>query len=342
MRYNFLKKTAIWVLISFLVFPANRLEAASPIPISAPSAILLDGQNHRVLFSKTPHQKRAPASTTKILTAILAVEHLNLNQVITIPAFAESIEPSKIHLRKGERYYVRDLVEATLISSANDAAEVLGWAVAGSQSKFSTMMTQKAHAIGAKRSRFVRGSGLPAKGQYSTAYDMALIVRYAQRYPFIVKTLKTKKTSISSLGGRKIYLKNHNKMLWRDSREVIGKTGWTRKARHCFVGQIQSQGRKVFVALMGSQRLWRDLKALVDYQFGKKMSRVRENQKIWAAGDIKKIQAALRKSGYNPGEIDGKFGPRTVGAVEQFQKAHGLRVDGIVGKNTWSTLQRYM
>ena len=224
------------------------------LPITAPSAVLLDGTTQRLFFAKTPYMRRAPASTTKILTAIVAVELLPLDQVVTIPPFVGSIEPSKIYLRPGEHYRVRDLVRATLISSANDAAEVLGFAAAGSRANFARHMNKKARSIGCRRSHFMNPSGLPARDQYSTAYDMALIMKEAQRHSFLVDTMKTKTRTIESLRGRRIPLRNHNKMLWRGHSEVIGKTGYTIKARHCFVGHIEAFNKTVY--LFGQKRLF--------------------------------------------------------------------------------------
>ena len=329
------------LLIFHLVLAPVPAQAALYIPITAPSVILIDSVTHQVLYAKTPHLKRAPASTAKILTAIVALENLPLDRVVSIPAFAEQTEPSKIHARQGERYYVRDLIRATLISSANDAAEVLGVAAGGSRAGFSSMMNQKARSIGAKRSHFVRASGLPAKNQYSTAYDMALIMQYAGRYPFLVSTLRTKQTVIQSLDGRRIFLKNHNKMLWRGHREVIGKTGWTRQARHCFVGEI-GFNHKVFIAMLGSHRLWRDLKTIVDYHFGKSISPVRQNRKLWGRRESASIQVALQRAGFNPGPVDGSFGPQTVTAIQRFQASHGLPADGVAGPQTWKALRRYL
>ncbi len=341
-----MKKTACFLISLFYVFTfigefSTVHAAPSALPISASSAILLDPLTKKAIFSKTPHRKRAPASTTKVLTSILAVENLKMNHVVTIPSFVNQIEPSKIYLRPGEKYYVRDLVRATLINSANDAAEVLAYAVAGSRSKFSAKMNRKVKQIGGRRSNFVRASGLPAKGQYSTTYDLALIMHYADRYPFIAKTLKTKRRTIRSLSGRKIYLKNHNKMLWRDSREVIGKTGWTRRAKHCFVGHIKVYGRSVYVAIMGSRSLWNDLKKLVDFQFGSSYRKVKTNSRLWSITQTERIQKGLKRAGYSPGTIDGMFGPKTVNAVERFQKAKGLGVDGIVGKQTWARIKAF-
>lgn len=320
---------------------AGEVYAASGIPISAPSAVILDQATNRMLFAKTPYLRRSPASTTKLLTAIVVLNHLDLDHVVSIPAFAESIEPSKANLKQGERYSVKDLIRAMLISSANDAAEVLAVETAGSQGSFAKLMNDKAKKIGCRRSHFVHASGLPAKRQYSTAYDLALIMKTAQRSSFIVKTLRTKSAVIYSEAGRKIYLKNHNKLLWKDNRDIVGKTGWTKKARHCFVGRVQSQGKRVVISMLGSHRLWKDLKTLVDYQFGVTIYRIEKNRKIWSLADTRRIQSALKRSGFSPGPIDGKFGAKTVSAVERFQASRGLKVDGIVGPKTWRLLKRY-
>lgn len=333
-----MKKTAIFGLlflqIALLLYPCAPVQAAAFVPITAPSAILIDNSSHRVVYSKTPHMKRAPASTTKVLTAIIVVEHLDLNRVVTVPSFVTAIEPSKCYLKPGERYRIRDLIKATLISSANDASETLAYAAAGSRWEFSKLMNKKVRQIGARHSNFVRASGLPAKNQYSTAYDLALIMREAGRYPFLVETLKIKQCSIYSLSGRKIHLKNHNKMLWRDSREILGKTGWTRSARHCFVGRIKASGKSMFVAMLGSRSLWKDLKKLVDSQFGRSISSFPKKEKIQSNYETKKIQIALKRKGYFRGPVTGHYGPLTRAAVKRFQSAQGLHADGIAGNST--------
>jgi len=261
------------------VEPASSY-AAVGLPITASSAVLIDQSSNRILFSKTPNLRRPPASTTKLLTSLVVIRAMDLNKIVTIPASVEKVQPSKIHLRRGERYRVRELLRALLINSANDAAEALALATAGSRPAFAALMNRRARAIGCRGSHFVNPSGLPAKAQYSTASDMALIMREVQKYPFLVQTLATRTLTIKSTRGRKIYLRNHNKMLFRGYREVVGKTGWTRAARYCFVGQINAMNRKVFVAMLGSHRLWKDLMTLVSYQFGTFFSRSRPDRKI--------------------------------------------------------------
>lgn len=283
-----MRKKIIAIVMAFFhlglyVSPPELALASHSISINAASAILMDNQTGKILYSKTPNIKLAPASTIKILSAIVIIERLSLSHVVRVPSFAYSIEPCEIDLRGGERFYVRDLLKAMLISSANDAAEVLGYAAGcGSRQNFASLMNAKARSIGCKRSHFSKASGLPAVGQYSTAYDMALIMREAHRYPFIINALKTKTCSISSLEGRKVVLKNHNKLLFHGYDEVVGKTGWTRKAKHCFVGHMECGERKLVVSLFGScnrERLWEDLKSLYHHQKFEKRSVASRNTK---------------------------------------------------------------
>lgn len=335
------KSFPLFLIISYGIavsLPPRTAYAAVSLPITAQSAVLLDHNSQQLFYSKQQHLKRAPASTTKVLTAIVAMDNLALNDIIRIPKFAESIEPSKAYLKEGEKYYVRDLLKLILVNSANDAAETLAHAAAGSRGAFSEKMNAKARAIGCLNSQFIRASGLPAANQYSTSYDLAVITRHAQNYPFIVEAMKIKTGAVLSVSGRKIFLRNHNKMLWRDKREVVGKTGWTRKAKHCFAGHIRVMNRTVSVAMMGSRSMWKDLKILVDYQFGKSLTSVKSNRKLWSREETRRIQTALKKRGFNPGSIDGKFGHGTVKAVTAFQKSQGLNADGVVTRETFNLL----
>jgi D-alanyl-D-alanine carboxypeptidase (penicillin-binding protein 5/6) len=341
------------LLALFLVFgltaqtlPPPPVAEAAWVPISAPTALLLDNGTNRILYAKTPHLRRPPASTTKLLTALVALRLKSPDFVVKIHHAATKIPPSKIYVKTGERYYLRDLLDALLMNSANDVASAIAIATAGSTAAFAREMNATARALGCQESNFVNPSGLPDKRQYSTAYDMALIMREAQRYPVIVQALKTRTKMIRTLGGRRISLRNHNKMLWRDPREVLGKTGWTRSARHCFVGQISVNGKKVFVAMLGSHRLWKDLQTLVNSQFGVPWakSQISKRRAATAAAreNTKRIQLALKNAGFYRGKLDGQSGPMTKRAIRSFQKRHKLRADGVAGPKTWNVLKRYL
>lgn len=335
----------VWVVL-LAEFPAPGEAWPLPIsgggpPITAPSALLIDARTQKVIYAKAPYLRRVPASTTKVMMALVVLEKMPLDRVIRIPRWAGSIQPSKIYLRPGERYRVRDLIHATLISSANDAAEVLAMAAAGSRAQFAQWMNAKARAIGCRDTHFTNASGLPVGRQYSTAYDLTLIMKNARKSSFIVDSMGRRYHTIHSLNGRKIFLKNHNRLLWKTESDIIGKTGWTRKGKACFVGRIQWKGREVLVSLLGSHRLWHDLHVLLNYQFGLAFFKIQKNRKKWSATETREIQQALSRAGYSPGERDGRWGPKTLRAVREFQKKNGLQPDGMVGPETCKRLTRY-
>ncbi|MDD5217612.1 MAG: peptidoglycan-binding protein [Candidatus Omnitrophica bacterium] len=335
--------TLILCLVVLVVQPPEAARAQPAPFITAPSAVLFDYNTNQIIYSKTPNLKRAPASTVKLLTAMVVMDHRSLGDVVRIPKGVERIEPSKINLRSGERYSVRDLIRATLMNSANDAAESLAIAVGGSRWQFAKLMNAKARSIGCTHSHFVMASGLPASNQYSTAYDMALIMKEIQNYPFLVETLKIRGMSIKSMSGRSIYLKSHNRMLWRDPREVVGKTGWTRAARYCFVGHARVASRMVVVAMLGSNHLWTDLKKLIDFSFGGVVYyTASQTRKVVSDRRVRRLQMALRKAGFNPGAVDGRYGRQTRRAVKRFQRANGLPTTGYAGTLTWKKLERYL
>ncbi|MFH1359690.1 MAG: D-alanyl-D-alanine carboxypeptidase family protein [Candidatus Omnitrophota bacterium] len=255
---------------AFTVF-SNNIEAAkgksagySP---SAQSVIFSDSTKVKRLYGKNVDEKVLPASTTKVMTALLVLEHLSLDKIVTIGEKPPKAQPSKILLKPGERYRVADLLLAAVMSSANDASIALAEAVAGSEWKFVQMMNQRAKELGCKNTKFANASGLPTKeSQYTTAYDMYVIFLQALKHNFFKKALKHKTTTIRSREGRRITLKSHNKILfmkWR--RKLYGKTGYTRKAGSCFVGYIQKGRSTLVIAIFNcaSGRRWQDIKYIV-------------------------------------------------------------------------------
>jgi D-alanyl-D-alanine carboxypeptidase (penicillin-binding protein 5/6) len=330
------------VLISSLFSPS--LAEAGSLTLLAPSAVLLDGRSQQIIYARAPHAKRAPASTTKLVTVMVALDHLSLDNIVQIPAGVQNIQPSKMGLYAGEHFYVRDLVKAALIKSANDAAETLAILTAGSRPAFAQLMNRKVRSIGASNSYYVNPSGLPDSRQYSTAYDLARIIMAASKYPFIVSTLKTRSAVIYSRGGRRVLLNNCNKMLWRTD-EVIGKTGWTRTARHCFAGRVQSNDGVIFVGLMGSQKrqyLWSDLLRIAAIPSGKIAKPIVLAPKMPTRKETLKIQKALQRAGYFKGNPTGFYGKRTKTAVQNFQKSKRLSATGWVGPDTWKKLKAYL
>ena len=337
-----MKKITALVLFFFSLFHflmcVPIAEAAQAL--TAPSAILIDPGTDRILYSRAPHRKQSPASTAKVMTALVVLNSLPLDQWVTVSSQVEDAEPSKLYLKGGERLRVRDLIKAVLMKSANDAAVALAIEVAGSEWSFAQRMTEKARQLGAVNTHFSNASGLPAEDQYSTVYDLAIVMREAMKKDFIVSTMKQKNTTITSSNGKRYYIKSHNKMLWREQK-VIGKTGWTRRSKHCFVGLIEEGSREAIVSVLGSRKLWIDLASLVEQVTG-----VRRSSKMLSYGsrgqEVERLQMALRQLGYFKGEATGYYGPVTKRAVARFQRAQQIPADGVVGLKTKEALAPYL
>jgi len=317
--------------------------AEAYVSLTAPSAILLDPVSQKIIYARAPHRRQPLASTTKIVTALVVLDSLPLDRWVTVSSRVEGVERSKLYLKGGDRFRVIDLLKALLINSANDAAAALAIGVSGSEREFAALMTQKARNLGTRNTHFVNASGLPAEGQYSTVYDLALIMREAMKNDVIVSILKQKRTTIQTANGKVFHLKSHNKMLWR--REgVIGKTGWTRRAKFCFVGLVRDSGHETIVSVLGSKKLWIDLNRLANRVTGG-ISKS-GSQKVISFGsrgtEVKRLQFGLKHAGFFTGSTTGYFGKKTRQALLQFQKARGLPPDGTLGIETKKALQPYL
>ena len=230
--------------------------------LSAESALLFNLSRGRPVFSKNIDRRVHPASTTKVMTALLALEHLSLNSIVSASSMAVNVQPSKIDIAAGEQYRVSDLLYALLLNSANDASIVLAQAISGSEQEFVKLMNDRARQLGAAHTRFANPNGLPSprKTQYTTARDMALIFKEALKHSLFRKIINAPYKTIYSQAGRKIALKNHNKMLftrWGDN--IYGKTGYTKAARACFVGYTTKGKDTLIIAVFGCSRRWEDI-----------------------------------------------------------------------------------
>jgi D-alanyl-D-alanine carboxypeptidase (penicillin-binding protein 5/6) len=235
--------------------------------ISARAAVVIDGVSGNILYAKNPNVKLFPASTTKLVTAMVVLDRLDPETVVTVSQEAANTPSVSPHLRAGEKLKVRDLLNIALIRSVNSAAVALAEAVAGSEEAFAKLMNEKALSIGAESTRYVNASGLPGEGQHITAYDLALIMKQALNYPLIVEIVNTRAQQIYTEGGRKILVRNTNHLLWTDEDMVGGKTGYTRAARHCFVCAGQKGDKMLVAAVLGESvrsELWHDASTLLE------------------------------------------------------------------------------
>jgi serine-type D-Ala-D-Ala carboxypeptidase (penicillin-binding protein 5/6) len=223
--------------------------------IHAEAAILMDMTSGKILYSKNMHEKLYPASTTKILTAIIALENGNLNSIVTIDKAPTLAEPSKINLKIGEKIELRQLLYALLVDSANDAAVAISEYIGGTESNFIKMMNKKAKQIGCKDSNFANPNGLPNKNHKTSAYDLALITKYAmQNSSFRIIDSRKTYTIPATNKSKARNLTNHNKMILQGSGHyysgcIGGKTGYTAAARNTLVS-VAARGSKQFIAIV--------------------------------------------------------------------------------------------
>lgn len=268
--FIFMISERILLLIIFLLLTAYSVlivGLADAADVVAKSAVVMDASTGRVLYAKNPNLKLLPASTTKLMTAMVALDKMSLDDKVVISKKAENISPVKAHFRAGERVSVDALLHAALIKSANDAAYALAEAAAGSEENFVEIMNQKAIAFGLSDTRFVNSTGLPGEGQYISANDLANMLKYALRYPAIKEIINMRISRVATEDGRGIFLKNGNKLLWEDESIIGGKTGYTREAKHCFVCASEQKTGTVIVALLGERRrsmLWKESEALLE------------------------------------------------------------------------------
>jgi serine-type D-Ala-D-Ala carboxypeptidase (penicillin-binding protein 5/6) len=196
------------------------------------------------------------------------LEHARLTDVATVSKKAANASPTKIGLKEGDKVTIETLLYSALIRSANDAAVALAEAVAGSERQFVELMNKKAFDIGAEHTKFVNANGLPGKGQYTTAYDLSMIMRQAIQYPVLKNILNTRVAEVSTQSGKTIFIKNTNKLLWSDEDIWGGKTGYTRKAMHCFVCAGGRENETIIVALLGAPSrdvLWKESRDLMAF-----------------------------------------------------------------------------
>ena len=260
--------------------------------LSARSAIIIDARTGKEIYSHNPDRPGQPASTIKVLTSLIAMDYLKNNALVPVSSRAASMPRSKIYIRKGKSYYAEDLINAVILASANDASVALAEKIAGSESGFAKMMTRKASELGAQKTICKTASGLTAKGQQTTARDLAIIFKEAmthQEFAGRMKLLKAK----TSYGKT---LRSHNKALWQIDGTQGGKTGYTWAAKQTYVGKFSRNGEEILVAILGSRNMWNDIARLVDYGFNKKQQlqmAVREDPKTKTTDESPPFKSAL-------------------------------------------------
>ncbi len=259
--------TVRYMLVVLLTLTGCAKEPPIDISVNAKCAIIVEAKNGRVLFEKNSEDKFPPASPTKVMTAIVAIEQVPLEKKITPTRNATRVEPTVAGLKEGVKYTVRDLIAAMLIKSANDAAVTVAEGIGGSKEQFIRLMNVRAKKLGMKDTYFATASGLPTgkkDKQYTTAKDLAVMMRYALKHKVLYEAMSQKGADIYGSDGRKIRLKTHNRSLYREGKEAWGKTGYTREAKRTFTGTDPSSKPRIVFALLQSDNLWHDIGELKD------------------------------------------------------------------------------
>ncbi len=242
-----------------------RLERRPQVSAKAP--VVLDATSGQFIYEKDSHARRAPASTTKITTAMVALENAKLTDVVTAGPNVRKVEPTIIGLDPGDKLTVEQLLYGLLLPSGNDAAVALAEYVGGSEAGFAAMMNAKVAQLGLKDTHYVTPHGLDSPGHYSSAYDLALTARAAFQNPLFEKIVSTREYRVE--GPVKWYFKNGNRLLDSYSGADGVKTGYTDEAGRCLVASATRGGHRIITVVLDSLDTFADSAALLDYAFSK-------------------------------------------------------------------------
>ena len=260
-----LKKFSSFVLTVFLLFSFNNINVFA---ISARSAVVMDIASGRILYSHNKDEKRGMASTTKIMTAICAIEHGNPEKVVTVSPTASGVEGSSMYLSQGEKLTLSDLVYGLMLVSGNDAATAIAETVSGSVEKFAVLMNDKAAEIGAFNTSFTNPHGLSDDNHYTTAHDLAKITAYAMQNPTFCEIVSTKSKKMpANEDGYARHLVNHNKLLNLYDGCIGVKTGFTKATGRCLVSAAERNGLRLVCVTLNDPDDWRDHTDLLNSAF---------------------------------------------------------------------------
>jgi D-alanyl-D-alanine carboxypeptidase len=234
--------------------------------VQASSALLVDAASGQILFSRNPDKPLPPASTVKLLTALLVYERTHLKGAVLVEKADTEVEPSHVPLQAGETVPVRTLVQSLLINSDNDSALALARHTGGSVAKFVALMNARARELGCKNSVFKSPNGLPEPGQVTTASDLLKIFQAAIAIPELRQICQTPSLTLHTAAGVQT-LKNHNKLLGVYPGMGPAKTGWTISSKHTYAASATRNGHELHLILLHSADKWTDAQALFDFGF---------------------------------------------------------------------------
>ena len=260
-----LKKIFVLLNVIFLLFALSITSFAEP-SVSAKAAVVICADSGEIVYSKNSDERLPMASTTKIMTSLIAIENGADDKMITVTDAMVRVEGTSMGLKGGDSVSLLSLVKGMLMSSGNDAANATAHIISGGLEPFAELMNERAKEIGMANTHFVTPSGLDADGHYSTAYDMALLAAEAIKNPVFLNICSSK--SVKAYYGAPPYrrvLTNHNKLL-SVSDDYIGlKTGFTKKSGRCLVSAINRDGKTLITVTLSDPDDWNDHQKLYDY-----------------------------------------------------------------------------
>jgi len=287
---------------------ADAVSAAKTESVPAQAAYLIEANSGRVLLSQNADARLPMASTTKIMTALLAVESERLKETVTVPKEAAGTEGSSMYLKAGEKIPLIDLVYGLMLTSGNDAAVAIACFLDGDTDAFAARMNARAEALGLKDTHFVTPNGLHDPNHYTTAHDLALLAAAALDNPTFAMIVQTKYRDTE--GDVLHKLKNKNRLLWEYEGGIGVKTGYTKAAGKCLVFAAERGGMKPVGVVLNCPSMWNTAKSMLDAAFQNYRARTFLTYDTFFSvpvqdGVKKTLCAAPKRSILYPTEIDG-------------------------------------
>ena len=261
-----MKRRIKWLLWGALLLMATIPVEVFALEVSARSAILIEAETGKILYAENAHEKLPMASTTKIMTALVALEQGNTWETVTVDASAYGTEGSSIYLHLEEEIALKDLLYGLMLSSGNDAAVAIAVHIGGGTQAFADIMNKKAIELGAYNTNFVTPNGLHDEAHYTTAYDLARIAAEAMRNDTFREIVSTEYYRAET-GEIARTFKNKNRILWEYAGGTGVKTGYTKAAGRCLVFAAEQDGMELIGVVLNCPNMFDDAKAMLDYGF---------------------------------------------------------------------------
>ncbi|MBO5429508.1 MAG: D-alanyl-D-alanine carboxypeptidase [Peptococcaceae bacterium] len=276
----------IFVLHSMVCFTVPAFAQAVP-EITAEAAVMLDMDTGEVLYGKAEHERRPPASLTKVMTGYLAAQRQDLmHQEVVISEMAAETGESSLNLKEKDVLCFEELLYGALLKSANDACVAVAEHISGSEEIFVDDMNLQACLLGCANTKFQNTNGLPAEEHYSSAYDLALMTRAAMQVPQFAQIVQTQNHTVHWQDGRKLLVHNTNRLL-REYPGAIGvKTGTTNEAGQCLIAVAEKAGKRVAVVVLKSRNRFYDATVLLDYAFAEAAAEESSGRLMAESGDL--------------------------------------------------------